>query len=137
MAFWLKYVRLARVREVEGGRWDGRRVCMKALPEARLESGKSRLALSRATSAAKTEEKGREEAGGKRHPKCLTSGKHGAPSVGSSSYRRGSAVLLPGEEGGGRRGGEGCGRRETVSRASDIPEQARQLHIQLETQHSH
>ena len=42
MAFWLKYVRLARIREVEDGRWDGRRVCMKALPEARPEGAKCR-----------------------------------------------------------------------------------------------
>ena len=41
---------------------------------------------------------------------------------------------------GGRRrprGGEGCGQRERVSRASDITEQARQLHILLDIQHSH
>ena len=107
------------------------------LPEARLESGKSRLALPRATWAAKTEQKGREEAGGKRHPRCLTSGEQGGPSVGSSSYQRGSAVLLPGEEGGRPRGGEGCGQRERVSRASDITEEARQLHILLDIQHSH
>ena len=104
------------------------------LPEARLESGKSRLALSRATWAAKTEENGREEAGDKRHPRYLTSGKYGGPSVGSSS--RGSAVLLPGEEGGRHRGKKGCGQRERVSRASDITEQARQLHILLDIQHS-
>ena len=71
------------------------------------------------------------------HPRCPTSGKQGGPSVGSSSYRRGSAVLLPGEEGGGPREGEGCGQRERVSRASDITEHARQLHILLDIQHSH